>query len=128
MKNMQRSLLTIALTTVFSAMAYGDTDTSEVSGSLKEKNHHQQMQEKMQNMSPEERKKMREEMQKRRNKTQAATVNPNDATKIEDITVKATRNIAPAERYQNKISRRQIEMKSQGNGDIGSILRSLPNV
>ncbi|MBQ9601803.1 MAG: TonB-dependent receptor plug domain-containing protein [Neisseriaceae bacterium] len=58
----------------------------------------------------------------------AKTATTANATKIEDITVKGTRNIAPAERYQNKISRRQIEMKSQGNGDIGSILRSLPNV
>ena len=58
----------------------------------------------------------------------AKTATAGGVTKIEDITVKGTRNIQPAERYQNTISRKQIEMKSQGNGDIGSMLRSMPNV
>ncbi|MBR3481603.1 MAG: TonB-dependent receptor plug domain-containing protein [Neisseriaceae bacterium] len=58
----------------------------------------------------------------------AATASSGDATQIEDITVQARRTIKPAERYQNTISRKQIEMKSQGNGDIGSMLRSMPNV
>ncbi|MBR5940906.1 MAG: TonB-dependent receptor plug domain-containing protein [Neisseriaceae bacterium] len=51
-----------------------------------------------------------------------------NATELESITVKGQRKIAPVERYQKTISRKQIEMKSQGNGDIGSLLRSMPNV
>lgn len=58
----------------------------------------------------------------------AETAITSGATQLDDITVKASRTIKPAQRYQSTISRRQIEMKSQGNGDIGSMLRGMSNV
>ena len=58
----------------------------------------------------------------------AVTASTGGATQLDDITVKASRTVKPAQRYQSTISRRQIEMKSQGNGDIGSMLRGMSNV
>ena len=50
------------------------------------------------------------------------------ATELESITVTGQRNNQPIDRYHNKISRNQIEHSATGNGDIGTALRSLPNV
>ena len=58
----------------------------------------------------------------------AVTASTGGATQLDDITVKATRNIKPAQRYEKTMSRRKIEMSNQGNGDIGSMLRGMSNV
>lgn len=56
------------------------------------------------------------------------TANTANATELESITVIGQRDEKPIERYHNKITRNQIEHSATGNGDIGSMLRSLPNV
>ena len=56
------------------------------------------------------------------------TTNTANATELPSITVKGERKIKPTERYQHTINRTQIEHSASGNGDIGSMLRSLPNV
>ena len=58
----------------------------------------------------------------------AKTTNTANATELPSITVKGERKIKPTERYQHAINRNQIEHQASGNGDIGSALRSLPNV
>ncbi|MBO7381070.1 MAG: Plug domain-containing protein, partial [Neisseriaceae bacterium] len=58
----------------------------------------------------------------------AETTNTANATELPSITVKGERKIKPTERYQHTINRTQIEHSASGNGDIGTMLRSLPNV
>lgn len=58
----------------------------------------------------------------------AETANANNATELETITVTGERKTGTRERYQHTINRNQIEHSASGNGDIGSMLRSLPNV
>ena len=102
-----------------------DTATDANSGSLKDENAHSAMPKNMQNISPEERQKMHERMQNQHN---AQTATTNGATQLEDITVIGQRDNTPIDRYHNKINRHQIEHSATGNGDIGTMLRSLPNV
>ena len=58
----------------------------------------------------------------------ATTATIGSATKLDDITVSAQRQKSSLDKFTNKIVKRDLERQSTGGGDLGSALRTLPNV
>ena len=58
----------------------------------------------------------------------AVTANAANATELESITVTGTRKKTPNEAYHSSFDRKTLQNSVKGKGDIGTMLKSLPNV